>query len=368
MKDSGVIAGIGIPFAAGVAAGAYLAAISPHIPILIPFSMAVLLPLTSTFTYLETDSRRPRRVAFALLFLLTGVFCSINSSISSGIHIPEGPITRLASYGGVRLRCLIDSIPYPSDTTGPLVKALLTGDRSELGKDVKEIFRTSGASHILALSGLHMGILYLILSKLTTPLGNSPLARKTRYILIICAAGFYTLMTGATPSIIRAFLFITIGETARLTGRSRFTIGTLIFALTVQLAMSPEVITSLGFQLSYLAIAGIAVIYPTLEKIYPKAEGLRGRIDPMRKIWEGAALSISCQAFTAPLVWYRFHTFPKYFIITNLTALPLTSAVMVLSVTTIALSGLGICPEPLILLDDKAVQLLISCLWIISSL
>ena len=88
----------------------------------------------------------------------------------------------------------------------------------------------------------------------------------------------------------------------------------------------------------------------------------------MRKIWEGAALSISCQAFTAPLVWYRFHTFPKYFIITNLTALPLTSAVMVLSVTTIALSGLGICPELLILLDDKAVQLLIGCLWIISSL
>ena len=175
-------------------------------------------------------------------------------------------------------------------------------------------------------------------------------------------------MTGAAPSIVRAFLFITIGETARLTGRSRFTIGTLIFALTVQLALSPEVISSLGFQLSYLAIAGIAVIYPNLENLYPKAEGVRGRMDPMRKIWEGAALSISCQAFTAPLVWYRFHTFPKYFIITNLTALPLTSAVMVLSVTTIALSGLGICPELLILLDDKAVQLLIDCLWIISSL
>ena len=368
MKDSGVIAGIGIPFAAGVAAGAYLAAISPHIPIQIPFSMAVLLPLISTFTYLEADSRHPRQMAFALLFLLTGVFCSINSSICAGIHIPEGPITRLASIGGGRLRSLIDSIPYPSETTGPLVKALLTGDRSELGKDVKDIFRASGASHILALSGLHMGILYLILSKLTAPLGNSPFAKTTRYILNICAAGFYTLMTGAAPSIVRAFLFITIGETARLTGRSRFTIGTLIFALTVQLALSPEVISSLGFQLSYLAIAGIAVIYPNLDNLYPKAEGVRGRMDPMRKIWEGAALSISCQAFTAPLVWYRFHTFPKYFIITNLTALPLTSAVMVLSVTTIALSGLGICPELLILLDDKAVQLLIGCLWIISSL
>lgn len=368
MKDSGVIAGIGIPFAAGVAAGAYLTAISPHIPILIPFSMAVILPISTSLTYLEADSRHPLRVAFALLFLLTGLFCSINSSISSGIHIPGGPLARLASYGGERLRSLIDSIPYPSDTTGPLVKALLTGDRGELGKDVKEIFRASGASHILALSGLHMGILYLILSRLTAPMGNSPSARSARNLLNICAAGFYTLMTGAAPSIVRAFLFIFIGETARLTGRSRVNTGTLFFALTVQLALNPDVISSLGFQLSYLAIAGIAVIYPPLEKLYPKASGIRGKMDPMRKLWEGAVLSISCQAFTAPLVWFRFHTFPKYFIITNLIALPLTSAVMALSVTTIALSGLGICPELLILLDDKAVQLLIGCLWIISSL
>ena len=88
----------------------------------------------------------------------------------------------------------------------------------------------------------------------------------------------------------------------------------------------------------------------------------------MRRIWEGAVLSISCQVFTAPLVWYRFHTFPKYFIITNLAALPLTSAVMVLSVTTTALTSFGICPEIIVLLNDKVVQLLVDCLRIISSL
>ena len=368
MKDSGVIAGVGIPFAAGVAAGAFLAARLASVPVQLPFLLALILPLASIFTYRQADSLHPRRGAFAMLFLLAGVFCSINASISSGIHIPGGMLTRLAASQGERLRSLIDSISFPSRTTAPLVKALLTGDRGDLPKEVKEVFRASGASHILALSGLHLGILYLILSRLTSPLGNSPLARMARYALNICAAGFYTMMTGAAPSIVRAFLFITIGETARLTGRSRGGSGTLLSALTIQLALKPDVISSLGFQLSYLAIAGIVVIYPRLEKLYPKADGLRGKMDPMRRIWESAVLSISCQAFTAPVVWYRFHTFPKYFIITNLTALPLTSAVMVLSVATIALSGLGICPEPLLVLDDKAVQLLIRCLEIISSL
>lgn len=79
-------------------------------------------------------------------------------------------------------------------------------------------------------------------------------------------------------------------------------------------------------------------------------------------------LSISCQAFTAPIVWHYFRTFPKYFILTNLLALPLTSAVMVLSVTTIALSFLGICPGLLTVLNDHAVQALVFCLKVISGL
>ena len=368
MKDSGDIAGTGIPFAAGVAAGAFLAAFMSHIPVQLPLFLGIIIPLLLTITYLKADSRHPKRGAFAALFLLTGVFCSINASITSGISLPKGPLSSLALTEGEKLKRLIDSIPYPCDSTGPLVKALLTGDRSGLGKDIRDIFRDSGASHILALSGLHLGILYLILSNVTAPMGNSPRARRIRFLMNICAAGFYALMRGASPSIVRAFLFISIGETARLLDRSHSTTGTLLAALTIQLALNPEVIGSLGFQLSYLAIAGIALLYHPLAGIYPAAKGIRGRMDPMRRIWEGAVLSISCQVFTAPLVWYRFHTFPKFFIITNLTALPLTSAVMVLSVTTTALTSFGICPEIIVLLNDKVVQLLVDCLRIISSL
>ncbi|MBR5661509.1 MAG: ComEC/Rec2 family competence protein [Bacteroidales bacterium] len=368
MKDSGEIVGIGMMFAAGVAVGAVFAEYVKIIPLAIPCCLSMMIPTLSVAVFLKSDSKKANRLSFLFIFFLTGLFCSINSKTGYGIPVPKGYPGRLAAIKGEQLKRLIDSIPYPSAGTGPLVKALLTGDRSGLDKTTVNIFRASGASHILALSGLHLGILYLILSRLTVPLGNRPGARRTRFLLTFGTAGFYTLMTGASPSIVRAFLYITIGETARLLGRERAPVNILLTALTIQLALKPEVITSLGFQLSYLAMVGITILYPRLEKMYPAGEGLAGRTDPMRKLWKGAVLSISCQVFTAPLVWYRFHTFPKYFLITNLTALPLTSAVMVLSVTTIALSWAGICPDLLIYLDDKAVSLLVECLGVISSL
>ena len=367
MKDSGDLAVIGIPFAAGVAAGAFLFPGPTGISITFPLALSALLALSSISALFLLDNSSGYlviRAAFASMFLAAGLFCSLNSVITGGIVIGDGPLTRMALAGGARLKDVIDSIPYPSDVTGPLVKALVTGDRSGLGKDVVDVFRASGASHILALSGLHLGVLYLLLSKLLVPLGNSPVARMVKYVLTVGLSGLYALATGASPSIVRAFLFITIGETAKLTGRKRIPSRILLAALTIQLAVKPEVITTLGFQLSYLAMTGIVLLYPKLERIYPEG----GRIDPMRKIWQAAVLSVSCQVTTAPLVWLRFRTFPGYFLITNLTALPLTSAVVVLSVTTIALYPMGICPEILIRLNDLAAELLVSCLQTVSSM
>ena len=287
----------------------------------------------------------------------------MNYHIASGIPEYESGFIGSAAANAVgTMQNVIDNIPYPSETSGPLVKALLTGDKSDLTKEITGIFRDSGASHILALSGLHLGVLYILLARLTAPLGNSPWIRRLRYSLIIVAALFYSIMTGATPSIIRAFLFITINETAKLLGRKREPVGAL-------LALKPDVITSVAFQLSYMAMAGIFLLFPTLDRIYPAPNGSKlSRFNPLRKIWSAAMLSISCQVFTGPLAWYYFHTFPKYFILTNLIALPLTSAIITLSVATIALSFLGICPEPLVILNDHAMQALFFCLEIISGL
>lgn len=383
MVEARDIMGISVPFAAGVATGTVLCPfLSGGLPIITDSILLILIcstTLSVRFDKLSDRSgkrlvslsnHRGQRIVFAGIFLLTGIFSSLSHSIASGIpEYGSGIVSTAAAKAVGHLRATIDAIPYPSETTGPLVKALLTGDKSDLPKEITGIFRDSGASHVLALSGLHLGVLYLLLTRLTSPLGNSPKARKSRCSLIIVAALFYSIMTGATPSIIRAFLFITINETARLLGRKREPVRVLLAALTVQLALKPDVISSVGFQLSYMAMAGIFLLYPTMERIYPAPSGSRlSRFNPFRKIWNAAMLSISCQIFTGPIAWYYFHTFPKYFILTNLVALPLTSAIMTLSVATIALSFFGICPEPLVILNDHAMQALVFCLEIISGL
>ena len=356
----------GLPFAAGAAAGAVL--FSSHLPggVPLPAATAGILFILTTYSMMVKGGIRWTRTIIALAFCLAGAFCSLNSRLMAGIDLPQGPVGRLCERCLGKLICHIDSIPYPSGGTGPLVKALITGDRSGLGKETVEMFRESGASHILALSGLHLGLIYLILNRLTVPIGNSPTARKIRFIILVGSSCFYAVMTGASPSIVRALLFIIIGETGKLLLRERNPVIVLVAALTIQLALKPEVISTTGFQLSYLAMLGICTVYPRLLSLYPDAGGIRGRLDPFRNVWKAASLSISCQLFTAPLVWLRFGTFPKYFLITNLIAMPLTSAVMVLSVATIALSFLGICPYALVQLNDLAVSTLLGCLETIS--
>ena len=364
---------VGIPFAAGIAAGL---AVSDAVSVQAVHSAASLTysATLALAVILLSGTRRsdplPRKPGpgIALLFLICGFFCATNSFLC-GIFPENRNNLKWASEAMGWLSDLLEGMPFSDPGTSALLKALLTGDRSALPKETVTAFREAGASHILALSGLHLGIIYLFLSKVTAPLGNSPSARLLRYLLNVGSSLAYCIATGAGPSLVRAFLFILIGETAAILHREKVPTLTLMAAMTVQLAIEPEVITSLGFQLSYLAMAGIMLVYPHLERIYPGPESaFPGRFDPMRRIWQSAMLSISCQLFTGPLAWIRFHSFPKYFIITNLTALPLTSAVMLLSVCAIILSALGICPGILVRIDEYAVRTLVFCLKTIAEI
>ena len=348
------IEALAVHFTAGAAAGALLLRSSAD-PYLL--SGELFLVLAS----LVAATLRTERSAFLFpAFLLCGTVFVLTDSFAGG----EPLLERWAAVPATRLRGFIDTIPFSSDGTAPLLKALLTGDRRGLSRDTVQAFRGSGASHLLALSGLHMGILYLFLTRLLWPAGNSPKAKWFRYAVVLLAAGLFTLMTGASPSIVRAFLFIVLNETARLLHRPRNPLSIFSAALLIQLVLTPSAITSVGFQLSYLAMAGIFLLYPTLESWYPQGF----RFDPLRKIWQAASLSISCQLFTGPLAWYRFRSFPTYFLITNLLAMPLTTLLMGSAVTTLLLQGVGCCPAFFILTTDALCNGLVRILQIISSM
>jgi len=338
------IEGLSVCFTIGVWAGVAVAGNVPWEA----SSVALVLAVAPTLLR-KRLSTLPNPLFILLIFssyLLLGFFAGVADSLPS-TTVPS-PLETWALAAGERLKGLIVTIPFPSEGTAPLVTALLTGDRSGLTRETVSAFRESGASHILALSGLHLGIIYVLLDHLVHLAGQSPLARKMRFGIIVLAAGFFTLMTGASPSLVRAFLFITINEGLRLAGRPRKATRVLCLALLVQLVLDPSAIQSVGFQLSYLAMAGIFLLYPLMEAWYPASPAW----DPFRRIWKGAALSISCQVFTAPLVWLRFHSFPRYFLLTNLLALPLTTALMICAVATVALQAIGLCPGFLIHATD----------------
>lgn len=399
MTETADIKPLALAFTFGAASGLLLSRISMHAAYI---SSATSLLVALALTVITSADRRQAEIL--LLFLTAGVFCAATSTLT---------LTSLGAVAGKPLfaglaadfRSMISSIPFPHEGTAPLVNALLTGDRSSLDSSVMNSFRDSGASHILALSGLHLGIIYGILLKVTSIFGKHPTVKAVRSLIIISLCGIYTLATGASPSLVRAFLFILVNETARLTHRSNNPLRVYCAALFIQTAINPQVISSTGFQLSYLAMAGIFLLYPALKKWYPQeaagdmliekgtgpteSDGLEGMMIDKdagrarrcrtswmktivsaapRKIWDAAALTISCQVFTGPLAWWKFGTFPKYFLLTNLLSLPLTSAVMLLSVSTSVLFTIGICPDFLISLTDSSASLLFFIMKVISSM
>lgn len=415
MTETADIKPLALAFTFGAASGLLLSRISMHAAYI---SSATSLLVALALTVITSADRRQAEIL--LLFLTAGVFCAATSTLTSLGAVAGKPL-----FAGLAadFRSMISSIPFPHEGTAPLVNALLTGDRSSLDSSVMNSFRDSGASHILALSGLHLGIIYGILLKVTSIFGKHPTVKAVMSLIIISLCGIYTLATGASPSLVRAFLFILVNETARLTHRSNNPLRVYCAALFIQTAINPQVISSTGFQLSYLAMAGIFLLYPALKKWYPQKEaagdmliendagltesdGLEGvmidkdagrtesdvleggMIDKgccrarrcwtswmktivsaaPRKIWDAAALTISCQVFTGPLAWWKFGTFPKYFLLTNLLSLPLTSAVMLLSVSTSVLFAIGICPDFLISLTDSSASLLLFIMKVISSM
>lgn len=367
MDEGKDIAGFIIPYSAGIFISVIGAAALGSI--LVPAASASsVIAATSLIIMLLPGRKHIHPVFTWMLIAIAGMSCGLMCGLT-GILKSWSPATCTGWFWEtthtfrLSLEAAIDAIPFQDDNTSSLLKALLTGNRESLPTHITDAFRASGASHILALSGLHLGMIYGILVKILGLLGNSPRARTIRSALIISACGFYTMATGAGPSITRAFLFILLGEAARLTCRSNSLGHVLAAALLIQLTCDPLSAGSVGFQLSYAAMAGIAFIYPQLSGLWPQ-----GTSGPLGWIWKSSAMSISCQLTTGPIAWHYFGTFPKYFILTNMIVLPLTGIIVPFSIAVILLSLTGLCPDIIIKSLEGIITIMTDALEIISTM
>ena len=347
------IVGISFSFVLGIALGAFLHA---HTPLLLrTLILSAVCTLSCVIAITVIFSARVGILRILTLFLMLGSLCSMGAGMRDGIL--TGWRAGVLEDWAEALKNLIDELPMAHSESNALMKALVSGDRGSLSKSTLDAFRAAGASHILALSGMHLGIIYMLLRRPLALLGGGSAARVLSFCLIVGAAGLFTAVTGAGASLVRAFLFILIAEVVKLMPERRSSLpNTYSAALTIQLALDPQVILNVGFQLSYLAMAGIVFLLPSMQKWYPQSGPRRSLT---KRVWDTLALSLSCQIFTAPAVWYYFHSFPAYFLLTNLLAMPLTTAAMSTAVICLGLSALGVCPDVLVRVCDLFFQALI---------
>ena len=230
------------------------------------------------------------------------------------------------------------------------VGALTLGYKEELGKDLKRHFQASGAAHVLAVSGLHTGIIYGFLLGLLTlggrykPLYENKLGRRILSITIIGAMWGYAWLTGMTPSVVRAVLMVTIFEVGRMVYRQAFSLNSVAAAAVLILIVNPKDLWSVSFQLSFAATAAIVVllngvIYSTnrdfVLTLYRK--GLPGKV--FQYFGGIAAVSIAAQLGTLPITMYYFGQISNYFLLTNLIVLPIASVLVPCGLISIGLGG-----------------------------
>lgn len=218
-----------------------------------------------------------------------------------------------------------------SESAYAVVAAMTMGDRSGLTRELRQSYAASGASHVLALSGLHLGVIYGLLSLIFVH-------RRMRVfgqVLAMVAIWAYAALVGMPPSVLRSATMLTIFAFVVLTGRRQVSLNTLAFAAVVQLVVSPLSLWDVGFQMSFLAVLGIVMLNMRLGNLATPA--CIGRWRVIGWVWSLVKVSLAAQLAVAPLSMYYFGTFPCFFLLTNLVAIPLATIIVYTSIVMYAL-------------------------------
>lgn len=204
--------------------------------------------------------------------------------------------------------------------------ALLLGQKKKLDKEVGDAYASAGAMHVLAVSGLHVGIIYGFFFLFFKPY-KMKLAWRIIYLsIIILIIWSYALVTGMSPSVMRSATMFTLMALAQMKSRNPSIFNAVALSALILLVYDPFLIFAVGFQLSYLALLGILIIHPILVKLWiPKH-----RI--VEYIWQISMVGFAAQIATFPLSAYYFHLFPNYFLVTNLIAIPGAFLIMAIGI------------------------------------
>lgn len=239
--------------------------------------------------------------------------------------------------------------------------ALILGQRQEIAAEIIHDYQFSGATHILSVSGLHVGFIMLIINYILKPVGNTRKGSFIKLTAILTSLFIFAIISGLSPSVLRSvvmFSFLAVGEYLRRGGN---TYHTLLVSLLLILLFEPYFLFDIGFQLSYLALFFIFWLYPVLKSVWNPKNKI------VIQIWNVLTVSFAAQIGTLPLCLYYFHQFPGLFFVTNIVIIPILFIVMIMGIAVMVLAVFNIVPSFFIQILENSIYLLNKVIHIIAS-
>ncbi|MCK5815793.1 MAG: ComEC/Rec2 family competence protein [Flavobacteriaceae bacterium] len=220
-----------------------------------------------------------------------------------------------------------------------VINALLLGQRTEISKELLQSYANAGAIHILAVSGLHVGIILLILNFLFKPLERFKHGKAIKLIIVVLFLWMFAFIAGLSPSVVRAVTMFTAVAIGMQVNRPTNVYNTLVISMFVLLLIQPYFLFDVGFQLSYLAVFSIVWMQPLFYNLWKPAYKIPDYF------WQLFTVSIAAQIGILPLSIYYFHQFPGLFFLSNLIIIPLLGILLMGGIVVIALSLMGLLPS-----------------------
>jgi competence protein ComEC len=229
------------------------------------------------------------------------------------------------------LSILRKNISSSKDELG-IAEALLIGYTNDLDKDLVQAYSNTGVVHIIAISGMHLALIYVLLVWLFAKIPGIKKSKWLQLILILACLWMFSILTGASASVLRAavmFSFIAVGKNI---SKEASIYNSLAASAFVLLCYNPYFLWAVGFQLSYLAVLSIVIFQkPIYNCIYIKNKWID-------KVWQLMAVSVAAQLLTFPVCIYYFHQFPNLFLISNMIAVPLSGFILYAEIGLVAFS------------------------------
>lgn len=220
-----------------------------------------------------------------------------------------------------------------------IINALLLGQRQDISEAIYTSYTNAGVIHILAISGLHIGIILILLNIIFNPLEHLKNGKLIKTILIVFILWSFAIIAGLSASVTRAVTMFSIVAIGMNLKRPTNIFNTLAISVFILLLAKPLFLFDVGFQLSYMAVLAIVIIHPLLHKLW----------SPKYKIvniyWQTLTVTVAAQLGILPLSLYYFHQIPSLFFLTNLVIIPVLGIILGYGIIVILLAVLNILPQ-----------------------